>query len=1305
MNLKKLFATTLTVLMVATMFPVNSLKAGYSTELEGAYDYAFSKGSTTMDTIETSNVYGTLIRSHMAKMLSAWGTEVLGLTPDTSKTCEFTDIENQTQEMKDYILESCQLGLMGVGISEFRPNDKVTRAEFGTVLSRALRGDKYDGATPYYADHLEALQDANVMNNISTPSSFEVRGYVRLMMQRADEEGVATPATCKDPMVAIACALNQEDDACPVECRDDVVDPDIIKAGNLDVSLGNTADSATIPALAAGVNIASFDFEAGDEDITVNSLIIKRVGLGDDNSVTNIALFSDNGRITKAKTFNSSTDEATLVLSPALVIKAGGTETVKVVATIGSTTYAGDEFAMQIKEVEAVDSTAEDVNGNFPITAKTMKVASVSAGTVAIATDGTPANVKLGEKGAEILKFKLSENSSANEDIKVSSITFKEVGTIDEQTSLENFALYMGTEKLDTVASISDKYLTFNFDEITITDGNNKKFTVEADIIGGASDTIDFELENDLDITAVGTQYGYGAQVTGRTSFTPAAITVDAGEVTMSYADPTSTEVRKDKDNVELGRFTIASAAGKDLEIQEIKVVIEDQSTGPVNVSTLLENVELYDVKAGTIYDLVSAGAATSETFQDTDVTIPVGTSKTFAIRVDTKDIDLGNAKFVAKLVNLGATNNTESLDIRETSDDTQVTDITPSAITFKAVTAQQSSASVSTIVMSDTTSVIGSNGIEVGQFQLSASSATSLDFSEATVHLATNTAADATRGSAVVTIAGVRAAGDVASVVIGGNTYSFTVVAGSTAIADVVAGLTSVINATYSSLATATSPTITINNLKKGAQTAITSSDTAAAGTATTVDTAGVGTNVSNSQISAVYLMKGTTELDKVSGSQIANGVATFNGFNDTVAKNGKTTYTVKVDLVDDINQDTKHIAASLQTMEIEDDDGDAIVATGLPGHSSRDITITTAGTVVIAVDNTDTETDKVKNVIANTTSPFVASYEITASNEDILIRDLNVVAAGDTTNFVNSVSEVVLYANDKTTEIGREPVTTTTVTFDNIDYVATEGNTNLYAKVVSRKIGKDSAGVQTADITLALQATDVEGDESGKAITAGAGVATPTSASLAFAILPVRVSNIAFVNTYGGETVASQLNNGENVVGIIAVTTDTSTNTKLNGTSLKTELESMKLVVATDAAEYDASPDAGDISAFTVKKINGTIAATTVAQGNGTAMADAVVLSTAGINLFRGVALGADEELENGTTTYYVVKATFSGLGSTVNKYLQLKLENTDAGSVVEYSSTESDDNETYNATDNVTSLRIGSTSVNGPSLSSNY
>jgi hypothetical protein len=229
-----------------------------------------------MNSIEESNVYGTLIRSHMAKMLSAWGTDVLGLTPDTSATCEFTDIENQTQEMKDFIIESCQLGLMGQNISEFRPNDKVTRAEFGTVLSRALRGDKYDGGTPYYADHLAALQDVDVMTNISNPSGLEVRGYVRLMMKRADDKNVATPETCKDPMVAIACALNPDDAACPVECRDAII-PDETKAGDLNVSIDSQLDNNTSVPQVGTITLATLEFAASSKDVTVRSLDLEKV--------------------------------------------------------------------------------------------------------------------------------------------------------------------------------------------------------------------------------------------------------------------------------------------------------------------------------------------------------------------------------------------------------------------------------------------------------------------------------------------------------------------------------------------------------------------------------------------------------------------------------------------------------------------------------------------------------------------------------------------------------------------------------------------------------------------------------------------------------------------------------------------------------------------------------------------------------------------------------------------------------------------------------------------------------------------
>ncbi|MEI7919954.1 MAG: hypothetical protein WCH65_07520 [bacterium] len=37
---------------------------------------------------------------------------------------------NETTEMKTYIKLSCQLGLMGVGMTNFNPNDEITRAQF-----------------------------------------------------------------------------------------------------------------------------------------------------------------------------------------------------------------------------------------------------------------------------------------------------------------------------------------------------------------------------------------------------------------------------------------------------------------------------------------------------------------------------------------------------------------------------------------------------------------------------------------------------------------------------------------------------------------------------------------------------------------------------------------------------------------------------------------------------------------------------------------------------------------------------------------------------------------------------------------------------------------------------------------------------------------------------------------------------------------------------------------------------------------------------------------------------------------------
>jgi hypothetical protein len=147
----------------------------YTSELQTAYDYAYSIGITTQPSIDGANMYGSLIRSHMAKMMVNYSKEVLGITPDTSLPCAFTDIANESTELKGYITQACQMGLMGVGITAFSPTTVVTRAQFGTVLSRALYGDMFNDGDPYYVNHLQALNAGHIMNSISNPNASEVR--------------------------------------------------------------------------------------------------------------------------------------------------------------------------------------------------------------------------------------------------------------------------------------------------------------------------------------------------------------------------------------------------------------------------------------------------------------------------------------------------------------------------------------------------------------------------------------------------------------------------------------------------------------------------------------------------------------------------------------------------------------------------------------------------------------------------------------------------------------------------------------------------------------------------------------------------------------------------------------------------------------------------------------------------------------------------------------------------------------------------------------------------------------------------
>lgn len=155
-----------------------------STEFQEAYLRAKANGITTMNSIESARMNDWVTREEMAKMISNYATNILWKIPDTSKSCYFLD-SNINPDLVESVIKSCQLWLMWQWVVSFRPKDKVTRAEFWTVLSRLLYGSKYEWWEKYYTNHLKALKINWIMNNISNPSMNEVRWYVMIMMQRS----------------------------------------------------------------------------------------------------------------------------------------------------------------------------------------------------------------------------------------------------------------------------------------------------------------------------------------------------------------------------------------------------------------------------------------------------------------------------------------------------------------------------------------------------------------------------------------------------------------------------------------------------------------------------------------------------------------------------------------------------------------------------------------------------------------------------------------------------------------------------------------------------------------------------------------------------------------------------------------------------------------------------------------------------------------------------------------------------------------------------------------------------------------
>ena len=484
-------------LMLASVLPVSVLgAASYSQELQEAYNYAYSKGITTMSPIDNANMYGELTRGQLAKMIANWAEKEMGTKVDTTAVCSFSDAHTAEGDLATYVKKACQMGLMGQGIDKFRPNDKVTRGEFGTTLSRALWGDKYNGATPFYKNHLEALRDAGIMKMIDTPNQMEIRGYVMLMLMRS--VNVVTPSECKDPAVILACALGG--DACPARCKDKNPGANTgtnNTAGDLNINVVDYSNQIrSVPMVGISIfNAIKFD---ATNDVTVNSVTLERVGLSSRSDIKGVWFEKDGIAVSSRGTVAT---DGKVMTNFNKGFKVKSSETLDLVVELSGAS-AGAEIAFKFI---GVDSTAK--NAVYNAVTSTYRTAKYDVAALDFSNVGGTGNVvyKLGNQSELTFgQFKVSNQAKGDDrNVFLKSVTFRNNGTADLNSLLKNVKVVRDNKVVSKSVSMDGRNITITLED-TINAGKAVVYTVMGEVasLERVGDTVQLELRKDRDLVA-----------------------------------------------------------------------------------------------------------------------------------------------------------------------------------------------------------------------------------------------------------------------------------------------------------------------------------------------------------------------------------------------------------------------------------------------------------------------------------------------------------------------------------------------------------------------------------------------------------------------------------------------------------------------------------------------------------------------------------------------------------------------------------------------------------------------------------
>lgn len=389
-------------------------------------------------------------------------------------------------------------------------------------------------------------------------------------------------------------------------------------SGSVSVSLSSGQPSGLIVAGQATADLAKFTFTGNG---TLNTVVLQRSGISDQNTLSNVYLYDGNVRLTDGYSFNSN---GSITINN-LGVAVNGSKTLTVKADVSSSAPSGQTIVVSLTGYTVSGSAAAGVvlTGNTLTTGSGSTLATASLGTQSVSST----SVNAGVSSYVFWSAPLQVNTRT---VHLKAANFRMVGSAPSD-ALSNIRLFINGVDAGINANIvttnGSNYASFDFGAMpkALTTGSHT-VEVRANVEKGSNRTVQLSIQQASDLMILDPQVGVNIAVGGTIPSSAGTITINTGSITIEQ-DATftaMTNVTGGGSNTTIAKFKL-HAYGEDVKVQSLQVTptIANPTTTYVSGTTTLGAQSITVASTSGFYagDVITVAGATPGTATVTSVT------------------------------------------------------------------------------------------------------------------------------------------------------------------------------------------------------------------------------------------------------------------------------------------------------------------------------------------------------------------------------------------------------------------------------------------------------------------------------------------------------------------------------------------------------------------------------------------------------------------------------------------------------------------------------------------------------------